>query len=283
MDNLFDIMDHTVQQPLHVHFDLAPPRKTISALLGPDIAKDWFHHGEPLSIDLPGFWRVDLCDYLLGQRLLGRFNIEGQMFSAGCCGLHTRLAQLTCTALCFLGFVSAVDVIADLMPTRFQFSEFARWAYAAIVRLVVGKICDRTLLVRLGLLTSLSGKARGTGTKAGIRDIGVKLLARTRLQVPFAMIIAGRTEELAFKVICPQTDGLYGGFGSLQHRRHMPIILAVAKRFGMDDDLMFGIYEGLAVVPLHDPMGRLHVRRVVSGDMTLQHCAPLAPLRFVLR
>jgi hypothetical protein len=82
MDDLFDIMDSTVKHPLNVHFDLAPQRQTISSLLGADIAKDWFHNGEPLTIDLPCLWRVDLCEHLLGQRRAGGLNRDGQMFAA---------------------------------------------------------------------------------------------------------------------------------------------------------------------------------------------------------
>jgi hypothetical protein len=65
MNNLFEIMDHTVQYPLNVYFDLSPHGKVIQALLGSNIPKDGFHDGEPLAIDLPGFWRVDLRDHLL--------------------------------------------------------------------------------------------------------------------------------------------------------------------------------------------------------------------------
>jgi hypothetical protein len=65
MDNLFDIMDHTVEHPLNVHFDLAPQRKTIESLLRPNIPKDRLHNGEPLAIDRSGFWRVYLGDHLL--------------------------------------------------------------------------------------------------------------------------------------------------------------------------------------------------------------------------
>jgi hypothetical protein len=88
--------------------------------LGPEIAKDGFHNGEPLTLYLPGFWRVDLGDHLLGQRLLGWFNVDGQMFSAGCRISHTPLSQLTYTAIRFISVVSAVDVVPDLVPTRFQ-------------------------------------------------------------------------------------------------------------------------------------------------------------------
>jgi hypothetical protein len=62
----------------------------------------------------------------------------------------------------------------------------------------------------------------------------------------------------------------------------MPIIPAVAKRFGLDDDLRFRIDKGLGIIPLNDPMGGLHFRRVISGDMTLQLFPPLALPWFAL-
>jgi hypothetical protein len=80
---------------------------------------------------------------------------------------------------------------------------------------VVGKICERQRLSGLGRMTSLGGKARIAGAKMGIRNTGLQLLARTFLHVPFAMVMTVGTEELAFKVICRQTDGLHGGFSSL--------------------------------------------------------------------
>jgi hypothetical protein len=57
-------MNHTIEYPLEVDFDLPPQRKTLSALLRPQMPKDWFHHGAPLAIDRPGFWRVSLRDHL---------------------------------------------------------------------------------------------------------------------------------------------------------------------------------------------------------------------------
>jgi hypothetical protein len=62
----------------------------------------------------------------------------------------------------------------------------------------------------------------------------------------------------------------------------MPIILAITKRGGMHDDLMFRLYQGLAIVPLNTPMGGLHFRRVVIGDVTLHLFAPLPSLRLIL-
>jgi hypothetical protein len=51
----------------------------------------------------------------------------------------------------------------------------------------------------------------------------------------------------------------------------------------MDEDLMFRLDEGMAVVPVNDPRGGLPVCRVRIGDMALQHLAPRPPRRFVLR
>jgi hypothetical protein len=46
---------------------------------------------------------------------------------------------------------------------------------------------------------------------------------------------------------------------------------------------MFRRAERLAVIPLDDPMGARHVRRVVSGDVTVAFFSPLPPRRFMLR
>lgn len=283
LDNLVDIMHHTVEHPLHVHFDLASQRQPISSLLGTDMAKDWFHNGEPLTIDLPCCWRVDLRDHRLGQRLVGGLHRDGQIFAARLGVVSAFFPQRTRVAVHLLCFISAVDVVANLVPTGCQFEDFSRRACVTIVLWVVGTICERTRLSGVGLLTSLGGKARITGPNMGIRTIDIQLLARTCLHVPFAMIGTVGTEAPAGKVICRQTDRLHGGFGSLHPRRHMPIILAGAKCFGMADDLMFRIAAGLGLIPLNDPMGGLHAGRIMIGDMTLQLFPPLAPPWFALR
>jgi hypothetical protein len=82
----------------------------------------------------------------------------------------------------------------------------------------------------------------------------------TRREIGFAMIVAVGAEALACKIMLRQPNGRPVAFGPLQHRLDMPIILAVAKRFGMQDDLMSRIDKGLAIIPLHDPMGGLHFR-----------------------
>jgi hypothetical protein len=89
--------------------------------LAADIAKDWFHNGEPLTISLPCLWRVDLCDHLLGQRRVGGLNIDGQMFAARLGVLSALCPKRTRVAVRCICFISAVDVVSDLVPTGFQF------------------------------------------------------------------------------------------------------------------------------------------------------------------
>jgi hypothetical protein len=48
--------------------------------------------------------------------------------------------------------------------------------------------------------------------------------------------------------------------GPLPPRRDRPIILAVATRLGLQDDLLVRLDQGLAVVPLPDPGGGLPCR-----------------------
>src|SRR5262245_40092206 len=56
----------------------------------------------------------------------------------------------------------------------------------------------------------------------------------------------------------------------------MSIVLPITKGFRMDDDLMPGIDQRLAIVALQDAVGRKHFRRLVIGDVTLQLIALLA-------
>jgi hypothetical protein len=83
-------------------------------------AKDGSHTGEPLPIPLPCSWRVDLRDQLLGPRLGGGLNINGQMYAARLGVLSALFPQRTRGAVRCIGVISAVDGVADLVPTGFQ-------------------------------------------------------------------------------------------------------------------------------------------------------------------
>src|SRR5262249_54031653 len=74
----------------------------------------------------------------------------------------------------------------------------------------------------------------------------------------------------ARKILGPQAKGLRVRFGSLQHGRHMPIVLPIAKGLRMHDDLMFGIDQRLAIVTLQYAMSGEHLLRLVIRDITLQ-------------
>ena len=63
--DLFDVMNHAVQQPLDIHFDFAPEGKTIQTFLSPDIGKNWFDYGEPLRVNLSSCLGVDLGGHSL--------------------------------------------------------------------------------------------------------------------------------------------------------------------------------------------------------------------------
>ena len=48
----------------------------------------------------------------------------------------------------------------------------------------------------------------------------------------------------------------------------MSIILTIAEGLSVDNHLVFGIDQGLAVVALNDTMGRLHLGRIVIRYLT---------------
>src|SRR5262245_33980745 len=118
-------------------------------------------------------------------------------------------------------------------------------------------------------MACLGGKAGIALAKVCVRDIRIAVFLDTRLEIDFALIVAVGAEARAFKVLRRQPNSLPVGFGPLQHRRDMAIILAVAKRSGMQNNLVFGIDEGLAIVPLQGAMSRLHFCRVVVSDVAL--------------
>jgi hypothetical protein len=286
MDDRFEIMDHTVEHPLHVHFALAPHGQTISALLRPHIPTDWFPNGEPLAIDRTGCWRVSLRDHLVGPGLVGWLDKDGQMFAACLSMLYTLLAQQTCTAIRFIGFLAAGEVVADFWPTGLQLYAFPLRTPVALMCAVVGAILYNALLARGRCVALLGGKAGIAWAQGRVRDIRIKLFLGTRLEIACPRVIPVGTEALALARMPGPPDGLHVGFGPGQQRRDMPIILPVARGLSLHHDLLFCIHQGLAVVPLEAPleapMGRLHLRRVVSGDITLPCFTPLARLRFVL-
>ncbi len=63
--DLFDVMNHAVQQPLDIHFDFSPKGKTVQAFLGSDIGKNRFGYSEPLRVNLSSYLGVDLGGHSL--------------------------------------------------------------------------------------------------------------------------------------------------------------------------------------------------------------------------
>lgn len=53
-------------------------------------------------------------------------------------------------------------------------------------------------------------------------------------------------------------------------------MILAAKCFGMDNDLMLGVHQGLGVVPLDHPVGGRHFRRLIIGYVALDFFPALA-------
>ena len=168
------------------------------------------------------------------------------------------------------------------MPTGFKLYALVVWTHLALMLLVVGKIFSGALRFRARFVAFLGGTARLPLAKVRVRNRRIALCFDTALELGFAMIVAVDAEVLACKILRRQPNGLPVCFGPRQQRCAMPIILAIATRGGMPEDWRLRIYQGVAIVPLHHPMGGLPLRRVVSGDVPLALFAPLAPLRLML-
>src|SRR5215216_485214 len=149
------------------------------------------------------------------------------MFSTGLCRRHTLLSPWTGRAISLAGFISAVDMVPTLVPTRFKREHVSLRARIVILRVVVGKIGQSKLLFRGKLVPFLGGEAGITLAKMRIRDIRIPLGLGTRLESRFAMVIAVGAEERSLHISLRQPEGLQVGFGPLQHGGDMPIILPV--------------------------------------------------------
>ena len=61
--DLFNVVDHTIEQPLYIDFDLSPERKAIEALLSSNIAENRFCDGQPAGIYLSASFRTHLLGH----------------------------------------------------------------------------------------------------------------------------------------------------------------------------------------------------------------------------
>src|SRR5688572_4935168 len=66
------------------------------------------------------------------------------------------------------------------------------------------------------------------------------------------------------------------------HRHQQVMLLRFAKGFGMDDDLVFGIDTGHAIIALNHAVGALHLGAFVVGEITLLRLAALSRLIVIL-
>ena len=96
-------------------------------------------------------------------------------------------------------------------------------------------------------------------------------------QIGVAVIVGVGGEDFSSQVLLTVPQALKILQSSLQHGRSMGMILTPAEGFGVDDYLMFGIDESLAVAALDDAMGRLHLGRLVVRHIAadLLACGPV--------
>jgi hypothetical protein len=65
--DLFDMVNHALQEPLDIYFGFAPEGKSVQALLGSEVGQDWFRHGETLREDLSPPFTGNLAGHPLGK------------------------------------------------------------------------------------------------------------------------------------------------------------------------------------------------------------------------
>jgi hypothetical protein len=100
-----------------------------------------------------------------------------------------------------------------------------------------------------------------------VRDISIQVQLLAFPQIGVAVLVGVGGEDFSSKVCLTVPQALEILQSSVQHGRPMGMILTSTEGFGVDDYLVFGINESLAIVPLDDAMGRLHFGRVVIREV----------------
>src|SRR5262245_49198707 len=196
-------MDHTVEHPLNVHLDPPSQGKTIQALLGAKVPKDRFYNGQAPPINRSGCGCIDFHDHLLGERLFGFPDQDGQMFSSGLRGVQTLLPEWTALAIRRVRLIPAKEIVPDLVPPGFELEHFPSGATVTILFPLMGEIGRSKLFVCRRVMAALCRKPGIPAAKVRIRDIGVELLLSTGLEIFFAVVIAVSTQDLARKISAP--------------------------------------------------------------------------------
>jgi hypothetical protein len=117
-----------------------------------------------------------------------------------------------------------------------------------------------------------------------VGDMGVQAQLLAFPQIGVAVIVGVGSEDLSGKVLLTMAQALEILPGSFQHGWSMGIILTIAEGLPVDNHLVLGIDQSLAVIALDHPMGRLHLGRVVIRDVTADLLArgAMPGLRFSL-
>ena len=71
------VVNHTIEQPLDIYFDLAPQSKPIQTLVCPDVGKDGFSYGYSARIDLASLLSIHLAGHSPGK--IAKLNCNGYL------------------------------------------------------------------------------------------------------------------------------------------------------------------------------------------------------------
>jgi hypothetical protein len=101
-----------------------------------------------------------------------------------------------------------------------------------------------------------------------VRDISIQAQLLAFPQIGVAVVVGVGGEDFSGKVLLTMPQALKILYRAIQHGRPMGMILTPAEGFGVDDDLVLAINEGLAIISLDNTMGRFHLGRLVVGEVT---------------
>ena len=128
----------------------------------------------------------------------------------------------------------------------------------------------------LAVLGFLAGKLRIAAAKAVVGDVAINVLFMQVLHVGFVgKTSIGRDNRASLINIVSDTQLFIALLNRLQHRLQGVVFLTFAKGLGIDDDLVFFVHRGHAVITLYCAFAGGHFAAFVIGDVALHFLAPL--------
>ena len=225
MEDFTNIIDQGEQFPLHIHLGFGAESEVVQALVNAKIGKDRLDDRQAPGIDRLAVWIIDPGFHTLDQ--VGRLAVKRHRKRAPG---SVQLAQAICaqrasSAILRTSTINIIDPIAVRLPARTSFQKLVMRTKIDLPGLIKAEVGKSEGLFFGSFETLLIGKARVTGTKINIGDIGIEALNVEKNQIGVAEIIAVSSKGFVRKKVRAPANLHNILLGSGQHGHQILMIL----------------------------------------------------------